>query len=112
MGFVAIGADDALLEHATLKERSVDVDFIQDLPIGVIEPLVQKFRSVELRQRCPKGVHRVHDGATTMTRGAGIELSLLKPRAAAGKTSGPGSDEKSFVGGFVGVRTLGPGNML
>ena len=43
---VAIGAAHALRVHLALQKRSVLVDLVQDLPVGVVETLVEQRRAV------------------------------------------------------------------
>ena len=39
VGIVAVTARDALAVHLALEERPVHVDLVEDLPVGVIQPL-------------------------------------------------------------------------
>jgi len=50
---MAIRAHDSRPIHLALKKRAVDVDFIIDLSISVIEALLQNRNSVSLVDRLP-----------------------------------------------------------
>ncbi len=47
---VTVAARDPLAVHAALEERAVDVDLLEDLPVGVVEPLVEEPWPVRVEQ--------------------------------------------------------------
>ena len=64
MRIVTIAAGHARLIHAALQEGSVHVDFTLDLPIGVIQALIEQRRHVSICQRLAKFVLLGERGAT------------------------------------------------
>src|SRR5271169_6189775 len=51
MWLVAVAAGDARREHPALFERAVIVDFVEHLPVGVIETSGERRDKVGIRQR-------------------------------------------------------------
>jgi len=47
---VAVGARNAARVHAALQERAVLVVLVEDLPVGLVEPLVEEGHAVRLRE--------------------------------------------------------------
>ena len=118
MGVVAVGAADTALVHLALSERSVFVDLVELLAVGVVEPCPQRLGSQRVVERPPRvlaggdaaparvagcaGVHLV--ARIAVARIAGLEAdreaarhappSLARPRdvLAAGAVAGLAAD--------------------
>ena len=118
MGIVTVGARDTRLVHATLQEGSVDVDFPENLAIGVIQALLEQRRQVRVHQRTTPGVIFRRVRSARVTASAGLRLHRRsKPDLAADGNTGvrihlPGRatgiievrDEPGPSGEFAGLR--------
>ncbi len=51
VGIMAIATHDPGLMHATLQKRTINIDLVVDLSIGVIEPRCQKRRTIVIEKR-------------------------------------------------------------
>jgi hypothetical protein len=50
MRLMAVAAGDAGREHLALLERSIIIDLIEHLPVGVIEPVAQWRNDMSIRK--------------------------------------------------------------
>ena len=73
---VAIRTAHALRVHLALEKGSVLVDLVPDLPVGVVQALVEERRAMRLQERLAVGVLRGDDRAPRVTAGAGLDLGL------------------------------------
>jgi hypothetical protein len=60
---MAVTAGDSLLVHPALQKRSVDVNLILNLPIGVVERFLQQCRTVGVHQRASVLIVFVQDAS-------------------------------------------------
>ena len=95
VGIVAVGADHALLSHAALQKRSVDIDFLQDLAVGIIEVFFQQAQGVGVQQRRSMDVVLADESPPRVAAGAHLRLGRGgQPRGAPGLAgfliAGPG----------------------
>ena len=67
----------ALGIHPRLKKRPVDVDFVEDLAVGVVEAFGQQREVVVVRERRSVPVLSAHHGAARVAARAGFELRPL-----------------------------------
>ena len=72
---VAVSARDAGLVHAALQERTVFVNLVLLLAVGVIQMLVEQRRFVRLHEGTPGNVILRQRAAPCVTTRAGFELS-------------------------------------
>ena len=74
VGVMAIGTGDPLLVHAALKEGPVDLHFVENLTVGVVETLLQKRQLVSLG-KCFSRNRSIHEsGSPRVTAGTGFLL--------------------------------------
>ena len=75
MGVVAIAARDSLSIHLALQKRAVNVDFFEDLAIGVIQAFIEESRRVRLRERASVLVGVAEHPAARVTACTDLDLS-------------------------------------
>ena len=75
MRFVAVAADDAGRVHFALQERAVNVDLIQNLAVGKIQPALDQRQAVEVVVPFTRVVF-VHLAATRVTARTHFQLRL------------------------------------
>src|SRR5216684_927130 len=92
MGFVAIAACHACLEHPALNERAVLIDFSLDLAVREIEVLVEQRNAVVVAHWLAVDVVFVNLAATRMASRAHLDFPL--------RFTGP--TPANFVAGRVG----------
>ena len=80
VGLVAITAGDPRCEHATLRERPVDVHLVQNLAVGVIEPRFQKRRQVPVEEWASGFRSFDEPRSARVARGAGLDLGRIRAR--------------------------------
>ena len=66
MWIVAVRAGNARRIHTALQERAIDIHFIEDLPVGEVQALIEQRRQVRVRQRRAVLVLRRNDAAARM----------------------------------------------
>ena len=73
VGIVAVAAADIVVEHLALHERPVDVDLVEDLPVGVIQALVKGRRGHVLQHGNIRMVVAPQDHPPRVTGSAQID---------------------------------------
>jgi hypothetical protein len=66
MGLMAVMAGHPFLKHFTLKKRSIHIDFIRNLSIGMVQPFFDQGRQIMIKkglsrlkifcEKCPAGM--------------------------------------------------------
>ena len=77
---VAIAAGDSGGVHSALQEGAVDVDFILDLAIRVVEALVQQRGPESVQQRIARMVVVAELAAARVALGTGFKLRAIAQR--------------------------------
>ena len=68
--------------HLALQKGPVDVNLILDLPVRVIERILQQRRTVRIHKRPPVNVPIGHHGSTGVTPSTAFDLDPRRPRNA------------------------------
>jgi hypothetical protein len=69
---VAVSAGDVASIHLGLQERAVDVDLVEDLAVGVVQPLAQQRRQIVVEQTLVGVVVVAELGTPAVTRRASL----------------------------------------
>ena len=80
---VAIAAGDTRREHLALLERSVVVDLVEHLPVGLIQPAGERRHLVRVGQRMPRHPAFRQLAAPAVAQPAGLDLGAQRLRCAA-----------------------------
>ena len=51
MGVMTLGTPHAGMKHLALQVRAIDVDFIKDLTVGMVQPIAEDLRHKIIEQR-------------------------------------------------------------
>ena len=74
MRIVAVATLDAVVKHFALNERAVNVIFVADLTVSVIERFGQKLQRMIVVEVAAGFEIRVGDGSSRMTRSTSLNL--------------------------------------
>jgi len=92
MGIMAVGAAHPPLIHPRLKKRAVDINLVQDLPVGVIETIAQEREAVGVvKGRARQRIAVAERFAAGMATGTLLNLRL-------GLAAREGKDQTQRIG--------------
>ena len=77
MNIMAVAALDAVVKHFRLNKRTVDVVFVSNLTIGMINGLVDGLQHKELVEVAARRETTVNLGSPRVARSAGVDLSQV-----------------------------------